>query len=198
MILFDIEPEVVKKVSKTYDKVAFISSDSKKAGEVQGEIIRDLWKNKSIIDKNGDGILQYVLVSGPKLDIISNQRTQGAISVIENSGIKTGRLISVNTNWSREVAKSSIENIFLTYGSKTEAIIANSDELAIGTIEALQRYGYNIGNNSNFIPVFGIDGSPEAKELIDKGIMFGTVIEDMKELAEAFYAVGINLINSLC
>lgn len=197
LILFDIAPEVVSKVSKVYDRVAFVLPDSKKAGEVQGEIIRDSWKNKSIVDKNGDGILQYVLVSGPKSDIIANQRTQGSISTIENSGIKTEKLQSVVTNWTREVAKSNMENIFLTYGSKIEAIIANDDDLAIGTIEALQKYGYNIGNNSKFIPVFGINGSAEAKELIDKGIMSGTVIEDIKELAESFYAIGINLINNI-
>lgn len=134
---------------------------------------------------------------GPNRDILASQRTQGAISAIQNSGIKTENLISVVTNWTREVAKSSIENILLTYDGKVEAIITNADELAIGTIEALQRYGYNIGDNSKFIPVFGIDGSPEAKELIDKGIMSGTVIEDMKELAETFYAVGVNLINNV-
>ena len=197
LILFDIDPEVVKKVSKDYDKVAFVLPDSKKAGEVEGGIVRDSWNNKTIIDKNGDGILQYVLVSGPKSDIIANQRTQGAISTIENSGIKTEKLQSVVTDWSREVAKSNIENIFLTYGSKIEAIIANDDDLAIGTIEALQKYGYNIGNKSKFIPIFGINGSVEAKELIDKGIMSGTVIEDIKELSEAFYAIGINLINNV-
>lgn len=197
LILFDVGPEIAKKVSNDYGKVAFILPDSKKAGEVQGEIIRDLWKNKSIIDKNGDGILQYVLVSGAKNDIIANQRTQASISTIENSGIKTEKLQSVVTNWTREVAKSNIENILLTYGGKIEAIIANDDDLAIGTIEALQKYGYNTGDNSKFIPVVGINGTDEAKELIDKGIMSGTVIEDIKELSEAFYAVGMNLINNV-
>lgn len=197
LILFDVAPEIAKKVSNYYNKVALVLPDSKKAGEVQGEIIRDLWKNNSIVDKNGDGILQYVLVSGPKSDIIANQRTQASISTIENSGIKTERLQSVVTDWNRELAKSNIENIFLTYGNKIEAIIANDDDLAIGTIEALQKYGYNIGDNSKFIPVFGINGSTEAKELIDKGIMSGTVIEDIKELSEAFYAIGINLINNV-
>ncbi|WP_347472884.1 substrate-binding domain-containing protein [Clostridium sp. BL-8] len=150
-----------------------------------------------MIDKNGDGILQYVLVGGPKSDIIANQRTQGVISTIENSGIKAEKLQSVVTNWTREVAKSGVENIFLKYDDKIEAIIANDDDLAIGSIEALQKYGYNIGNSSKFIPVFGVNGTPEAKELIDKGIMSGTVIEDLKELAETFYTVGLNLINNV-
>lgn len=197
LILFDVSPEVAKKVSTDYDKVAFVLPDSKKAGEAQGEIIRDFWNNKNIIDKNGDGILQYILVSGPKSDIIANQRTQASISTIENSGIKTEKLQSVVTNWTREAAKTDIQNIFLKYGNKIEAVIANDDDLAMGTIEGLQKYGYNTGNNSKFIPVFGINGSAEAKELIDKGIMSGTVIEDIKELSEAFYAIGINLINNV-
>ncbi len=197
LILFGVDPEIAKKVSNDYNKVAFVLPDSKKAGEVQGEIIRDLWNNKSIIDKNGDGILQYVLVSGPRSDIIANQRTQASISIIENSGIKTEKLQSVVTNWNRELAKNDIENIFLTYGNQIEAIIANDDDLAIGSIEALQKYGYNIDDNSKFTPVFGINGSVEAKELIDKGIMSGTVIEDLKELSEELYAIGINLINNV-
>jgi methyl-galactoside transport system substrate-binding protein len=52
-----------------------------------------------------------------------------------------------------------------------EAMISNNDEMAIGAIEALQKYGFNKGVNSKSIPVIGIGGSPEAKELINKGFM---------------------------
>lgn len=41
----------------------------------------------------------------------------------------------------------------------------------------------------------GIDAIPEARELIDKGIMTGTVIQDSKLLAEGLYKVGMNLVN---
>ena len=50
--------------------------------------------------------------------------------------------------------------------------------MAIGAIEALQKYGYNKGDKSKYIPVVGIDGIPEAKDLINKGFMTGTVIQD--------------------
>ena len=33
--------------------------------------------------------------------------------------------------------------MFLTYGDKIEVIIANSDSMAIGSVKALQKYGYN-------------------------------------------------------
>lgn len=60
----NISPNVVSKVSNIYDKVAFVLPDSKKAGTSKGKIIIDLWNNKkNSIDKNGDSILQYVLLS---------------------------------------------------------------------------------------------------------------------------------------
>lgn len=40
-----------------------------------------------------------------------------------------------------------------------------------------------------------IDAIPEARELVDKGIMTGTVIQDSKLLAEGLYNAGMNLVN---
>ncbi|NRZ12173.1 ABC-type sugar transport system substrate-binding protein [Clostridium beijerinckii] len=51
--------------------------------------------------------------------------------------------------------------------------------------------------NQKNIAIVGIDGLPEAKSLIDKGFMAGTVIQDPKVLAEVFYNVGMNLVNNL-
>ena len=39
--------------------------------------------------------------------------------------------------------------------------------MAIGAIEALQKYGYNTGDKSRTIPIVGVDGIPEAKKLIN-------------------------------
>jgi len=67
--------------------------------------------------------------------------------------------------------------------------------MAIGAIETLQKYGYNMGDKSKYIPVYGIDGIPEAQNLIEKGSMAGTVIQDPNALAEALYTVGMNLVS---
>ncbi|OOM14201.1 galactose ABC transporter substrate-binding protein [Clostridium saccharobutylicum] len=196
LVMFNIPPDVVTKVLKDYNRVAFAIPASDKTGEMQGEIVRDLWNNKSIIDENGDNILQYVLVRGPKEDVIADKRTQGVTSTLKSSGIKTELLQSFATNWTEAVAKSYIENIFLTYGDKIEAIIANDDDLALGAVKGLQEYGYNTGNKSKYIPVFGLSGTPEAINLIDKELMSGTIIVDLKKVAEDLYAIGNNLINN--
>jgi methyl-galactoside transport system substrate-binding protein len=197
LILMNISPEIAEKVSQYYDKVAFLLMSPQSAGTAEGQIIADMWNNdKSLIDKNGDGILQYILIKGKSNEIIVEDRANSAISAINNSGIKTEELQTVYSDWTREVSQNAIENIFLRYGNRIEAIIAVTDEMAIGAIEALQEYGYNTGDKSKYIPVVGIAGIPDAKELIDKGLMAGTVIQDTDELVKGIYTIGINLIDN--
>lgn len=198
LILIGIDPQVIAKVSKNYDKVAFTTLNMKQEGIAQGKILANLWNtNKTVIDKNGDNILQYVLLKGRVDSPIAIERTKNVISTLNDSGIKTEELALINTKWSKELAEASIYNLFLKYGSRIEAIIANNDAMAIGAIEALQKYGYNNGDKTKNIAVVGIDGLPEAKDLVDKGLMTGTVIQDPRAYAEGLYIIGMNLINNI-
>ena len=86
------------------------------------------------------------------------------------------------------------KNSILAINNAGIVIIANNDAMAIGSIESLQKYGYNIGDKSNSIPVVGIDSIPEAQELIKKGFMTGSVLQDSTAMAEALYTVGMNLV----
>lgn len=196
LLLFDVAPSIIPNLSKGYDKVTFISPDFKQPSIAEGEIITNLWNtNKSIIDKNNDNILQYIMLQGNNEQAIT--RTQTALSVINNSGIKTEQLQLVNADWNKDIAKTSMKSLFLKYGDKIEAIIANNDSMALGAIEALQEYGYNTGNNSKYIPVFGMDGLPESLDLIDKGLMAGTVILDPNPFAQGIYTIVMNFINNV-
>jgi methyl-galactoside transport system substrate-binding protein len=198
LILINIDQEVVEKVSKYYDRVAFLLADPEAAGTAQGQMIANLWHtDKNNIDKNGDNILQYILITSVTMHEIANGRSEFAISAINDSGINTEGLQTIYGDWSRDIAKNAIENLFLRYAGKIEAIISNNDDMAIGAIEGIQKYGYNTGDKSKYIPVFGIGGVTEAKELVDKGFMAGTVIEDSKEFAEGTYIIGMNLINNV-
>jgi len=198
LILMNMPENVVSQVYKLYNKVAFVTPDSRKAGVNQGKIITDLWNsNKMDIDKNNDNTLQYVLLQGPTNDPQVVDRSKYAISTINDSGIKTKELAVINAGWDKDIARESIENLFLKYSDQIEAIISNNDAMAIGAIEALQKYGYNTGDKSRNIAVVGIDGLQEAIDLIDKGSMTGTVIQDSNVLAEVLYTVGMNLHNNL-
>lgn len=151
--------------------------------------------NAVIIDTdiNHDNIMQYVMLQGPTNSPETIARTKYSIQSLNETGIKSQQLSSVPCNWDEECAKSAIESNLLSLGNKIEAIISNNDAMAIGAIKALQKYGYNKGDNSKYIPVVGIDALPEAQELIKQGLMTGTVIQDPHEHANAIYTIGMNL-----
>lgn len=194
VILFSsIQPDTID-IIKSYNKAFVVTRDEEESGHLEGKLVVDAWNSdKSNIDKNKDGILQYVILQASSNLPIAVTRTKNAISTINNAGIRTEELALVNANFDKELAKESIKSLFLRYSSNIEAIISNNDSMAIGAIEALQTYGYNIGDKSKNIIVVGIDKTQEAKDLIDKGFMTGTVGHDPRALADTIYTVGVNL-----
>ena len=99
-------------------------------------------------------------------------------------------------NWRDDLAYDAIRSLFLRYGKQIEVIIANNDAMAIGALRALQEYGYNNGDKLKTIPIVGVDVTPQAKELIEKGFILGSVYQDPRAYAEALYSCGMNLIDN--
>lgn len=197
LLLFNSEPPTITNKMKGYQKFAIITTSPKEAGTLQGKLIGDEWnKHKSTMDKNGDDIMQYIMLQGELNNIGAIERTNSSISTIENAGVQTQQLALQISNWNQELAEEAVESLFLKYGNRIEAIVSNNDAMAIGAIEALQKFGYNKGDAANYIPTFGIDGIPAAQDLIRKGFMTGTVVEDPNDTAIALYKVGMNLVNN--
>jgi hypothetical protein len=197
IILFNTVPFDTEPI-KSFNKSVVISTDAKQSGVLQGDLIVNDWNsNKKSIDLNSDNILQYIMFKGPENITVTIDRSLYSISTINNSGIKTQEILSKSCSWDEKCAEDSMSLLFLRYNGKFDAIISNNDAMAIGVIKALQKYGYNKGDKSKYIPIFGIDGIPEAIDLINKGIMTGTVFQDSNEIAEALYTIGMNLAHNL-
>jgi methyl-galactoside transport system substrate-binding protein len=195
LVFYNITPRNLD-VIKSYSKAIIINTDSIQAGILQGKMIADAWNiDRKNMDKNGDNIMQYIMLKGESESFASIARSEYSISTINSQGIKTQKLAENAANWDAELAKSIIQSLFPNYGDKIEVVIANNDAMAIGAVKALQKYGYNMGNKAKTIHIFGIGGVPEAQELIKKGFMAGTVLQNPRELADALYAVGMNLVS---
>lgn len=193
IILFNTVPFDVEPI-RSYSKSIVISTDAVQSGILQGNLVVNEWNsNKKAIDLNGDNVLQYFMFKGIENTTVTLARSLYSISTINDSGIKTQEIVSKSCSWEERCAQDTMELLFLRYNGKFDAIISNNDAMAIGAIKALQKYGYNTGDKSKYIPVFGIDGIPEAIDLIDKGFMAGTVFQDPNETAQALYTVGMNL-----
>ena len=196
IILFNREPLATDSI-KSYKKAFYVGTDAKEAGILQAKILIDKWNtDRASIDKNGDGVMQYIMLKGDKDNIEQIARTKYSILTINNAGIKTEELASVYANWNRELAKEAILQLFLKYGNKIEVIIANDDSMAEGAIDALQTYGYNKGDETPTIAVIGVDALEPVRELIRKGIMTGTVIQDDRGMTETLYTMAMNLVSN--
>ncbi|OPJ65414.1 galactose ABC transporter substrate-binding protein [Clostridium chromiireducens] len=196
LIIYYAQTKSIINFIRPYRKGIIIDTDIEQSGILQGKILSDIWaSNNDALDRNKDGVMQYVMLKGPANSPETIARSKYSIQTLNDERIRTEELTSIACNWDKNCAKSAIESYFLKNGNKIEAIIANNDAMAIGAIEALQKYGYNKGDNSKYIPVVGVDALPEAQELIKRGLMTGTVVQDPVTHANAIYTIGMNLIS---
>ncbi len=194
LILFFPTTPSLTNIVKSYPSSVIIVGDTEQGGILEGKILADEWmSHKNTLDKNKDNTIQYIMLKGLSNNLLTLDRSKYPIRALNDAGIKTEELFSTFCNWQRECAKTAIESEFLTFNGKIEAIISNNDTMAIGAIEALQKYGFNTGDSSKYIPVVGIGGVPEAKKLIDQGFMTGTAVQDSKLYAKAIYDIAMNL-----
>ncbi len=189
IIFFNREPDT--EVLKSYDKARFVGTNAQDAGIIQGEIIANTWKNGDY-DTNKDGIMQYVMLKGEPDNPEAVLRTEYSIKTAEENGIKTEELGLQIANWDTEQANRTMEAWLSKYGDKIEFAVANNDAMAQGVISALQAIGYNKGDDSKFIPVVGVDATDAAKDLINKGYMTGTVLQDGAAMGKALVEIALN------
>ncbi|MFL0166732.1 galactose ABC transporter substrate-binding protein [Candidatus Clostridium helianthi] len=188
--------KIDENIVESYDKAYYILPDSEQGERLQGKMISDIWnKNKSAIDTNKDDVIQYVVLQGGVSSTGTNDRTKYSIMTIKDTGIKVEQLASEFCNWDEDLAREKTEGLFVHYDGRIEIIIANNDVMAVGAVKALQKYGYNKGDNTKTIPVVGMDAIPKSLDFIKKGYMLGTVLQYPDVMAETFYKIVIHLIS---
>ncbi len=204
-------------VLNAYDTVAFVGTDAPEAGHLQGQMIGDyLVENYDTVDLNGDGKISYAMFMGQVGNVEAIYRTQysveDALAVLAENGHGSaddpalvyfdanntdGYQADQAGNWSAAAANEYMQTNLSQYneanGNMIELIICNNDNMAEGAISALQTAGYNNGEGTTTIPVFGVDATDSAKALIANGYMTGTVEQSATGMADALLGMVQNL-----
>ena len=205
---------VSEEVVSAYDKAVFVGTDYEMAGHMQGEMIGEyLVENYDTVDLNGDGQISYVMFKGQEGNAEAIARTQfgqeDADKVLEAAGKKPLAFYDAsNTNkylvdqgglWSAAAATEYMQTILSQYSeannNMVELVIANNDEMAIGSVTALQNAGYN-KEGATVIPVFGVDATDAAKDAIAAGTMTGTIKQDAEGMANTIAQITANYLTS--
>ena len=193
------------KVLGSYDKCAFVGTDAPEAGHMQGDMIgKYLVENFDAVDLNGDGSISYAMFMGQLGNVEAIYRTQYAVEDANKVLTEAGKAelqyfdssnkdcyqVDQDGNWSATAANNYMNTNLSQYNKENnnmiELIICNNDGMAEGAISALNDKGYNLGDGtSTTIPVFGVDATDAAKQLIADGKMTGTIKQDAEGMAEA-------------
>lgn len=205
--------EVSDSIVNSYEKCAFVGTDPAEAGHMQGEMIGEyLVENFDSIDRNGDGKISYVMFKGQEGNAEAEYRTQYGVE--DTNKVLAGDskpplefydakntskfLVDPTNKWSAAAANDYMTTILTEYNDANnnmlELVIANNDAMAEGAISALMTAGYNTGAaDGKAIPVYGVDATASAQQLIAEGKMTGTVKQDAEGMATAIAALVKNI-----
>ena len=172
-----------KKVSyEIYDAEGIGSRQEKQLQEMyaqdydvmQGELLKDLWKKQSrILDWNGNGMLDYVLVEGEESHFDAIRRTSGFLET--GAELPLNQKGNIVAEWKRELAYEKFAALDDEAVQNVEAVICNNDDMALGV------YDYYKEKNLKLPVIIGINNSEEMHQKIMSGEMYGTIDNKMED-----------------
>lgn len=178
-----INREPLQDDMKKWDKVYYVGAKAEESGTISGQLLVDNWKANPAMDKNKDGVLQYVMLKGEPGHQDAELRTKFSIQAIEDAGIKVQKLAEDTAMWDRVKGQEKMAAFLAANGDKIEAVLANNDDMALGAIEALKAAGYF--KDGKTIPVVGVDATAPALKALEEGTLLGTVLNDAKNQGKA-------------
>lgn len=189
VIFFNREP--VEEDLRRWQHAYYVGLPAGDAGVLQGELVLDAWQSRrNELDRNGDGVLQYVMLEGEPGHQDALLRTEYSISTLIKAGVSTEKLASAAANWQRGQAGIRMRQWLREFGDAIEVVFANNDDMALGAIDACTEAG--LGKSS--LPfIVGVDATPPAMEALREGTLEGTVRNDAVGLAESLISMAVSL-----
>ena len=198
------------------DKTYYVGFDAAAGGAVQGQLITDYLAkaDPAKIDRNGDGVIGYVLCIGDVGHNDSKARTEGIRKALgtwngstdptnskEGSVVVGGKTFKVvelegkamtgtdGSTWNANAATAAMGGWATKFGTQIDMVVSNNDGMAMG---CLQASNYPAG-----VPIFGYDANADAIEAIGAGKLSGTVSQNVDAQATATLQVLRNLLDGL-
>lgn len=151
-----------------YDGYIYVGSTNYDAGTQQGEYLCETFPE-------GAKVLYFTGAPNDQQYIDRKEGLEDALA--ENSAIEI--LDEYNVENSKDLGMSTAEDCLLSYDD-IDAIVCQSDDAALGVVEALKAAG-----RLDEIKVLGVDGNDEALASIKAGEMAMTALQDARAQAQA-------------
>ena len=186
LILFNKEATEAGAMA-SYDKVWYVGTNSAESGIIQGQMMVSDWKANPSWDKNGDGVVQYVLLKGEPGHPDAEARTKESVKAFIDAGLKVQQLaLEADPSWSTQHGNDKMAAwLTSSFGKNIELVICNNDGMAFGAANALKSAGVKL-------PLYGVDALDQAITMIADGELNGTVLNDGVNQARATVDLAIN------
>lgn len=167
--------ELVEEDLERWDKLYYVGAKAFESGMMEGQIAAAAFLQDPSVDRNQDGVYQYVVLEGEPGHQDAIVRTEYSVNTIISSGIGVEKLGYAIANWNRAQAQNKMTQLLSQNGNKIELVIANNDDMAVGAIDALKASDLS---REEWPVVVGIDGTNVGLEAVKNGEMVGTVYND--------------------
>lgn len=157
----------------SYDQVWYVGTNSAESGIIQGEMMVADWNANPDWDKNGDGVVQYVMLKGEPGHPDAEARTLESVKAFTDAGIDVEQLaLEADPNWSTQHGNDKMAAwLTSSFGDDIELVICNNDGMGFGAITAMKAAGVRL-------PIYSVDALAQALTHIADGELDGTVLND--------------------
>lgn len=170
------------------DQVYYVGARAEESGAMQGQLVLDAWQDEQFgLDRNGDGVLQYVMLEGEPGHQDSLLRTEWSIKTLTDAGVAVEKLASDAANWNRGQAAARMGRWLDEFGEGIEVVFSNNDDMALGAIDAIREW------DGPGLLVVGVDATAPALEAVATGELYGTVLNDARGIAQAMLDLALAL-----
>jgi inositol transport system substrate-binding protein len=149
-----------RRVDHTSVTVPHVGADNVAGGRIMAQWVIDSFP----------GGARVLLITGQLGSSPSIDRTRGIKETLAAAGAKYQIVAEQSATWKREQGLTVTQNVLTSLGGQSlQAVVAESDEMALGALEALRSSGVS------GVKVIGFDATPEALKLVRSAEMGATV-----------------------
>jgi len=184
-------------------EVFYVGAAAASLGEKQADMVAELFTDNfagSKYDKNGDGIVQIVILKGEQGHQDAEQRTDNCVRRLKELGFEVNVMGSEVADWNKKDGFEAMQKLYSAYGDSIELVFSNNDDMALGAVEYLINAG--VFYSSTRVPydqplvIVGVDGTAVGLEAIRNGYIYGTVNNDSIGQADAVLTLVDYIINN--
>ncbi|MFR5732700.1 MAG: substrate-binding domain-containing protein [Clostridium sp.] len=138
VVFFNRQP--VEEDMDRWDRLYYVGADAKESAVLEAEIVADQYeKDPASLDRNGDGVISYVLLEGESNHQDSLIRTEWSVQTLKDRSVPIEKITGGIANWERSQASALMEQWLELYPDTIELVPQQQRRYGSGAIDALGR-----------------------------------------------------------